>query len=497
MKSFAIAAISLLLAACGGNKSSNSQQQEEPEKSRTPEVYTPIGLYFMNPASVLPSPPGGEDDCGYLPDFITYPDDLTKCGLRGPVKEIVFGVSTIKWTIRFNMDGNMTNYQFRMDSRGEYGNGFKMEYDAAGLLTMLGRDFRRRSANSHRYIYTNGKLTRREYGRGYREYIWKDGKDGVRIPQKSVTNGLKPFIDMVYTQNDDGFVQLSDMSYERPSLPGALTAKECTSHFEYGADGRLVKVLAHISGSSNSKYRTMFAECTYEYNEKGDVAVETICLYDNDTPERHQLYSVTQKYTYTYDGHNNWTRVQLESSNPERGSIPYLDRIITYYSEEELQRQKLAEKEFAEKPFIGEWNIEDTEEFEDPEGNKETVQKSSTLVINFYNKFIPVGCENEQWGLFINRSLPSMGMERFGAFDIMDAKVKGNQALIRMKGVNSGDTYSAVLIFNPTDKSIKVQDIKFIEEAPAHSGEESDFEYDDLEPLEGIYGFSKRNTDGR
>lgn len=480
------------ITSCGGNKTTNS---ESDASKTTTRVYSPMDLYFMRPLAMLVSPQGGDNSTAYLPDFVDYPNDIVKLGLRGPVKECVAGISTIRYTYKFNIDGKLTNYQFRMDSQGSFGEGARMKYDESGNLIFLGRDFRRQSPNSHTYTYSNGKLTKRQYGSAYRDYTWTEDKDGSIRPKSVENHGLNPSLEIKYGQNADGLPIICEMSYNNPEIPGSMTAKTGTSTFEYAPNGQLLKVKTAYQGCSNPQYKELWGICEYTYNEHGDVVSLENTLYDSPAEGHKQLLSVINTYTYTYDGQGNWISVTMDSSDKQSVGLNTLNRTITYYSEAEIAEREKARKAFLEHPLIGQWRLSNKEEFETDYGERETVEETATLVINLYDKFTPDGYTEPKYGIIFVESNPSLGMEQTGSWDITDAKINGNSVDIKLMGFNSADEYSATLKFNPKTKSIKFENLRLTKKAPEVSSDEaSDFEYFDLEPYEGEYVFLKRAT---
>lgn len=475
-----------VLSSCGGRKSSNDDSSENTHFSR---ALSPMDLYFMCPTAMLVSPGGGDNRTAYLPDFINYPNDLTKLGLRGHVKECVAGVSTIKFTYRFNMSGNMTNYQFRMDSQGFFGEGARMEYDALGHLTLLGRDFNRQSTNSHTYIYENDVLVRRESGRRFRVYEWINDKEGNLIPTKVTNNGLKPAMEMKYGYNSDGNVVLTEMSYDNPNLPGSLTAKKGVSNFEYFNDGRLKKVCTAYKGCSDRTYNEMWGVCEYAYNSQGDVEKMVRTLYDNNTDNKQQIYTVTQTYSYKYDTHNNWTYVNMESSDPQVNNLSSFSRTFEYYTDEEIQAIENEKKEITENPFIGRWVYEEKEDL----GDGEWLNTNCGMVMNLYEKTFQDIDDKPMYGVISSGYNSNNGIYKMTPWGIVSANVKGNTADIEVCSGNTGDVYSVKLTYNPKNMTISVGAVKFKEEELSDD-EDIVINVSDILPPEGVYKFAERST---
>lgn len=469
------------ITSCGGKKSIGTDDAA----SNPSQVFQPIDLYFMRPTAMSVKPGNEQNPMAYLPDFVTYPSDLAKFGLKGNVKECIIAVSTFSWTYKFNNVGNLINYQFRMDSQGRYGEGVKLEYDSKNQLTSLGRDFRGQSPNSDTYIYSEGHLVKRQNGNRYREYIWTQNSNGEYIPSKSISNELNPMLDIEYTENADGMVLLSKMTYNNPYLPGALTAKMGVSTFEYDDNGRVVNVKTAYTGCSNAQYREMWGECCYSYNDNGDVSDEGFTLFDSDNGNRQQLYTVTQSYAYKYDEHENWISVTMTSSDPQPGTIPTMNRNLIYYTEDEMNQAVNATDEIMDKIFVGEWEYRKTYQ-QDSDGETEMVIDAGTVVMNLYDKITWEWSEEPILGYVYSRTTPSLGMEQAGTFIIIKANVEGDTAKIVLEGYNSKDLYSATLDYDSDSKALLVGNLKLIRKA-THSQDESGDETFDLEPFDGMY----------
>ena len=71
-----------------------------------------------------------------MSDFVDYPSDLVRLGLRGTVKEVKT-TSAAEMVQQFNEDGNLTSQGLWFDSSHRFGDEYKREYDDEGKLTKL------------------------------------------------------------------------------------------------------------------------------------------------------------------------------------------------------------------------------------------------------------------------------------------------------------------------------------------------------------------------
>lgn len=487
LKIIALATI-VTLASCAGSKSSADEDGEE--NKTTLQTLPPIDLYFMRPNDMVVTSHNMEDYTAYLPDFVSYPNDLVKLGLKGNVKSVELGEAGIMiFTFDFNPEGNLTNQQFRALGGGE---GHRMEYDAAGRLTFLGRDFRRQSPDSHTYSYDDhGNLIHRQYGRGFRTYQYTKDDNGVFYPLSVDNHGLVPSVDMNYERMDD-MTLLKNMNIKWPYMPSGWSAERGELDYKYNDHGQLIQVNVLYSGCKAAPVSELFGECKYEYNGNGNVSHKVISIAKTKEAlhTENALRNIATDYNYQYDEHGNWISCAVTDLSSQKAGYP-TPRRITYYSEVELEEIKEAKKEEAEHPFIGQWQFSETEVFETEDGEQETVKTFGTIVLNLYQKFKPDYEDNTILGLMRFSRVPQYGMEQGGGYTITEAKLSGNKVIIEFVGYSSGDKYSGELEYIPATKEIRLANVKFIS---AENGVESDFEGYDLDPVEATYKFIKRST---
>ena len=89
--------------------------------------YTPVYVYLST------TPYVGESS---ISDFVDYPSDLVRLGLRGTVKEVKT-TSAAEMVQKFNEDGNLTSQGLWFDSSHRFGDEYKREYGDEGKLTKL------------------------------------------------------------------------------------------------------------------------------------------------------------------------------------------------------------------------------------------------------------------------------------------------------------------------------------------------------------------------
>lgn len=487
---FIALALNLSLVSCGNKRTGALNPDSDSAETKITQVFPPIGLYYGMPTAIFGNTHDYEIEPSNLPDYVTYPNDLAKTGLRGKVKSVRESVSTFSWTYTFNPEGNLTDYQFRMDSQGRYGEGAKAEYNEAGELTLLGRNFRGQSANSHKYIYKAGKLSRRSSSRGERLYYYHDSM-GVLVPDSVVTKGLTPYLDIKFKQHDD-IILVERISYKHPSLPSGLTAQNAESILEYATDGSIKAFRTVYRGVKGYKTNTLYGLTEYSYNEQGDVTKKEYYLFTDKAPLTDATLLSTavhhgiDTFEYQYDKQGNWVTLTMNSEPKPKNTVAIntMSRTVEYYSDKELQAIAQEKKEAEEKPFIGTWAFHNTEDMGD--GNKYNYQ--GTIVLNLYEKFMPEGGEAPQWGIVYSGFSNTLGANRNGSYNITEFKISGNTIKINLVEIFYGTEYTAILKYDPTDKSMTMSDV-----TETDSGDEEMINVVE-EPQSEKYSFQQRAT---
>lgn len=147
-------------------------------------------------------------------------------------------------------------------------------------------------------------------------------------------------------------------------------------------------------------------------------------------------------------------------------------------------------QEILEKPFIGVWRYKNKEDMADSEG----LENETSMILNLYEKFVPDGEDEPQYGVIAARYCSDNGLDKSTSYTITDAKIQNNQALIEFMSWNSGDVYSAVLVFDDRTRTISMQNIKEKEKEDLSDEEDEISLWTDNMPDQGIYNLVKRST---
>lgn len=267
--------------------------------------YTPISLYY-NPLELVPD---WLNPCMVSPDFLNYPDDLSKFGLRGKVKSVIY--DPLFRELEFNEQGNLMLSAGYLGKNRNYGDVYIYDYSPEKKLTQMRNA---RNARKQTYSYDeSGKLVKREgaLGYGYQTYnYYVDGK------MKEIVN--HPYSDNLYLHGTYGEMKCN----ENGDIVYLEMYKSNNPFFSDRLRLRSVSTFGYASnGLCSDKTETLYwgkSDCdsircynTYEYNEKGDI----ILWHYKD-----EWYSKTKTensitcglaYKYIYDANNNWTQMTI------------------------------------------------------------------------------------------------------------------------------------------------------------------------------------------
>lgn len=332
--------LNFVLSACSGNGKFLSERK-----------YNPITFYF-NPNLFWVSGTPTDPAC-FVPDFVNYPNDLVKYGLRGSVKSLQ-SKGPFFSEMRFNSQGNLTYQGYFFDSDKRYGEAYQFEYTESGNLASMYNVRRRQgSGASERYVYdASNKLMNRVYKAGAKKiYAYHENgllKSVLLDPQRDDQD----VCDMV-CDNDGNIISLETFQLSHPAEKFLVQKKRARSTYAYNSDG-LCSSSKEILLPSKQHHAidSICGESTYLYNDKGDLIqwnYSSVCYPKNDT------YRFTIDYIYVYDEQGNWTEMKVVGNavkdllssfgvaTMEDGrKYVTFNRVIEYYTDEEL---KVIEKE--------------------------------------------------------------------------------------------------------------------------------------------------------
>lgn len=297
------------------------------------QVYTPITLYF-SPIEDYLTP------AGYTPDFVNYPNDWVKWGLKGKVKNVV--CKTLHtFSLDFSEDGRLLQSDFVGEGGGvSEGTRTIFHYnDSSRLESITSRSsfkmFGNRPASwsaeeleSKVSAYTpSGKIEKRAYydirGRkvvSVKQYHY-DEKGLCRTMSLA---GDSPNKGTIFNVTSDDQGRASDIYVPNLRIPCRLTIGERHIVPVYNEEGRLVgtKDLGIPHNMEAYNMDSIRVENQYKYNDKGDI-VEWVyhdMVYPGNRPN-----DFVCTFSYVYDTQGNWT------SKTMTGGIAYLQSIMNSY----------------------------------------------------------------------------------------------------------------------------------------------------------------------
>ena len=367
----AVAAVTVFAACSGGG------QMEKERK------YTPVYLYFNPIDPDLRSPKMAIDlsPLGGFSQFVNYPNDWAKYGLRGNVSKIQFVFKG------FNGAERVFDNAGRLRTEGgptidlPYAVYKELRYDNLGrLVGVVGNLHRNRWAtSSQQFEYDETgklvKLTGALGGAEYQEfYYYEDGTLKEIIPKKDVVF-LKEYDHIGKMEfNEQG--KLVRLEAPLTSNPFVAEAKSdfnrfpSVSTFTYSG-GLCTEKLEKIAFIVRKEVKdTITCINRYTYNDKGDLASwEYHGVYYYLDPKTRNHYSLvpisdTIRFEYEYDDHDNWIMMRfmlpdnqdaantlLRNCSPSNvgefelggGAVAIIQRKIMYHAfsaEEELAMKK-------------------------------------------------------------------------------------------------------------------------------------------------------------
>ena len=270
--------------------------------------YTPLGMYFSPVSTYF------QED--YIPDFVSYPNDLAKFGLRGAVKE----VKTEPYTIhQFNEAGNLTYIGHWLDSQHRYGDSFALEYDDKDrIIQFYNVVTRGGSGASHQYTYDEqNRLIERKSENYTRIYQYTgEGKSNYAVSTNKNAKWMTDDNLFSVLWNEDG---LTLDEYRGPEgywhLNGKilmhLSAKNTVTELCKGYIKTFYPDEKHYAGKLDS----IVVSYSFSYNENDDVSQ---CLIHNIEYPSGKIWDCQIDYFYEYDAQGNWISRKLYNSDLRR-----------------------------------------------------------------------------------------------------------------------------------------------------------------------------------
>ena len=298
--------------------------------------YNPISLYFSPTEDYL-------FNYEVFPDFINYPDDWAKFGLKGNVKE--FQYKTLhNYTGLFKDDGKLQAKVFIASGGGNKElSSHEYIYDNDGYLTQVksegmidfgrGKGFSSAGKKVDTKVISNttsGKPQIRainDLNRNVVDYIIHyeyDANDicrGVRLADNS-PNKKNNAIVCKFDCNEKG--QITYIHTRRTRIPYRLTLGERKITPSYDSNGRLV-AMNEISIPHNMEaYRidSIASTTNYKYNKQGDI-IE--CKYSDIVYPGNVTKDFILTFSYEYDNQGNWIKKYI------KGDIADLNAAMNSY----------------------------------------------------------------------------------------------------------------------------------------------------------------------
>lgn len=288
-------------------------------------------------------------------DFVQYPNDWTKLGLKGKVKTIHSDEKGLVTGLEFDEFGHVT-MQGRVLGR-RYGDALEFEYQDGRLQKAINR--RARSLQTFLYNEAN-QLTISKSEQYEKQYTYYE-------------NGMLKNVSVAKTYDRDGILNMDCDETGRvlalrmwATHPIVSTLVETDFTYEYNSDGlcnvKYGKAFIEERGIHIGKdyfYITdsLFTTSRYTYNDRHDIVKWE---EEYSTSKKEISGNFTVEFSYEYDEQGNWTsRIATPSSEDvlkllyqknsfvmENGKpASKLERNIEYYSEEDIKMAKeLAEQ---------------------------------------------------------------------------------------------------------------------------------------------------------
>lgn len=248
----------------------------------------------------------------FVPDFVNYPTDWAKFGLKSAVSKISWGRKT--WTeMKFNESGKLTYVGNWFDEQRRYGDPIGFNYDESGKLRYMynkrgivdGSDL---SRHSQHYGYdSSGRLISRDYGTYSKSYHYYDNgklKSVDFVPRKEHFGHYYGEGDVYFACDDKGDITTMKRRISGHLLFGSARGELCSSYI-HGDDG-LCMGRKDTYILENNKIDSICSIESYTYNEYGDLASWTheSIVY----PSKKTADAFTLDFDYAYDEAGNWIK---------------------------------------------------------------------------------------------------------------------------------------------------------------------------------------------
>lgn len=287
--------------------------------------YTPLYLYY-NPLD--PDVTSTWMTCDYAPEyfypnFLNYPNDLSKHGLRGNVKDVSYlsrGFSTM--VLGFNEKGNIIYTINYIGLAGNFSHIRIFKYNKTGRLEGVYRNPHRDrwAPSSQQFEYdAAGRLLKRKGGMSYAYQTYTYYEDGTL---KEIT----PHITSNPSFKVDTYGKMEfNKSGELIKMEAPTTVNPFFGDAKKSFDGlRSVCTFAYVDGLCTQKHEAIYKETDtlpsfnsreyYIYNAKGEIAEwDYSGVVTNVTPKYYtfQTASFKIRFEYEYDKHDNWTVMRV------------------------------------------------------------------------------------------------------------------------------------------------------------------------------------------
>lgn len=387
-------------------------------------------------------------------DFVQYPDDWSKFGLKGKVKRMTCEPQRGMLTeMVFNIEGHLISQGTTFGRGGRYGSTLDFEY-TNGKLT---RVVHRTSREAQTYEYDRQGRLSISKGDRYEKRFDYHTNGMLKSTSMSTPNYYSPALkDGIYSMDCDETGHVLSLTM-RAAHPVVDILGVGTFEFEYDTQGLCCVKHGRIFIDDDYHHicDTVFSTSRFTYNEYNDLVKWE---EEYHTGKGDKSGNFVKQYTYVYDEEGNWT---TRSTQDEEGQTEKtFTRNIEYFSPWEVNAFEQAQKadrklkeELKDSPFKGVWAYSEPPE---EENGKVFGGYDMVLVLDFYSKSITNGISDEKtaggFTIFTSRNSSSC--------KILSSQIDGNQAEITYEDAG---IYSATLIYHPDSKQMEIIDGKLIE----------------------------------